>query len=328
MGACPRLSNLWYSKIRGEILEFKVTPTTLILVVTPILVVLYFLELWWVLLIILVATAAGAYLFWSREEKGYTFIAFSILGMLLIVFVLLPIAELLYSAFPDLDRAINDPQAISAIGVSVSAAIVASVVGLLLGTPLSYVLARREFPAKQLVEGIVDLPMVVPHTVAGIALLVVFGRHGVIGEPLGLLGINFVDAFPGIVVAMMFVSVPFVVNQVREGFEAIDPRLEKVAASLGADGRSVFTTISLPLVKRNLVSGGLMAWARSISEFGAVVIIAYFPLSAPVYIYEVFTSHGLLAARPIAALLLIVSLGTFIVIRVLTRRIGVYAKNQ
>jgi molybdate/tungstate transport system permease protein len=129
------------------------------------------------------------------------------------------------------------------------------------------------------------------------------------------------------VVAMMFVSIPFVVNQVREGFEAVDPRLEKVAMSLGAGGRTVFTTISLPLVKRNLISGGLMAWARAISEFGAVVIIAYFPLSAPVYIYEMFTSHGLLAARPVAALLLLVSLTAFIVIRTLTRKIGIYAKD-
>jgi molybdate/tungstate transport system permease protein len=308
-------------------LDLKVTPTTIILVLAPILIVLYFLEAWWALVIVIALSIVAVFLFWHREEKGLTFIIFSIIGMLLIVFVLLPISELLYSAIPDLDRAVSDPQAISAIGVSISAALVATAIGLLLGIPLSYVLARRTFPAKQLVEGVVDLPMVVPHTVAGIALLVVFGRHGTIGEPLGLLGINFVDAFPGIVVAMMFVSIPFVVNQVREGFEAVDPRLEKVAMSLGAGGRTVFTTISLPLVKRNLISGGLMAWARAISEFGAVVIIAYFPLSAPVYIYEMFTSHGLLAARPVAALLLLVSLTAFIVIRTLTRKIGIYAKD-
>jgi molybdate/tungstate transport system permease protein len=308
-------------------LKIRLTPTTVILVIAPFLTVLYFLELWWILLIILVASALGVYLFGVREEKGLTFIIFSIIGLLLVVFVLLPIAQLLYLAFPELSSAASDPKAISSITISISAALVASVIGLLLGTPLAYVLARKNFPAKELVEGIVDLPMVVPHTVAGIALLVVFGRHGSLGEPLALLGINFVDAFPGIVVAMMFVSVPFVVNQVREGFEAVDPRLEKVAMSLGADRKKVFTTISLPLIKRNLVSGSLMAWARAISEFGAVVIIAYFPISAPVYIYEMFTAHGLFAARPVAALLLLVSLTVFIVIRILTRKIGIYAKD-
>ncbi|MFW5914576.1 MAG: ABC transporter permease subunit, partial [Thermoplasmatota archaeon] len=262
-----------------------------------------------------------------REERGLTFIVFSALGLVLVVFVLLPVAELFYSAAPDLGEAVGDPKAVSSITISVTAALSSALVGLLLGTPLAYVLARKEFPGKQFVEGIVDLPMVVPHTVAGIALLVVFGRHGSLGEPLGAMGISFVDAFPGIVVAMLFVSVPFVVNQVREGFEAVDPRLERVAMSLGASRSKVFTTISLPLIRRNLISGGLMAWARSISEFGAVVIIAYFPLSAPVYIYETFTSFGLFAARPVAALLLLISLTAFIALRTVTRRMGVYDQD-
>jgi len=305
----------------------KVTPATIILFMAPVLIVLYFLENWWLLLAALAASAAAVYLLGIRREQGITFIIFSIMGMLLIAFVLLPISELLYSALPDLDEAIGDPQAIAAIWVSISAALTATAVGLLLGTPLAYVLARKSFPGKQFVEGIVDLPMVVPHTVAGIALLAVFGRHGSIGEPLGFLGINFVDAFPGIVVAMMFVSLPFVVNQVREGFESIDPRLEMVASSLGAKWRTVFATISIPLARRSLVTGGLMSWARSISEFGAVVIIAYFPLSAPVYIYDLFTQRGLLAASPVAALLLIICLSAFIVMRMLTKKMGIYAKN-
>lgn len=308
-------------------MKIKVTPITVILVIAPFLTVLYFLELWWILTFALLASAFAIYFFGVREEKGLTFIIFSVIGLLLVVFVLLPVAQLLYQAIPDLGEAVSDPKAISSIWVSVSAAIVASVLGLVLGSPLSYILARKEFPGKQLVESVVDLPMVIPHTVAGIALLVVFGRHGTLGEPLGLLGINFVDAFPGIVIAMLFVSVPFVINQVREGFEAIDPRLEKVAMSLGASRIRVFFTISLPLIKRNLISGGLMAWARSISEFGAVVIIAYFPYTAPVYIYEVFNAYGLIAARPVAALLLLVSLTGFIILRVLTRKIGIYAKD-
>ncbi len=249
------------------------------------------------------------------------------MGILLVIFILLPIAELFSAALPDINKAISDPEAIRSITISISAAFVATLIGLLLGIPLSYVLARKDFPGKSFVEGIIDLPMVVPHTVAGIALLVVFGRNGTIGEPLQKAGIRFMDAFPGIVVAMLFVSIPFILNQIREGFEDIDPRLEKVAMSLGADRKSSFFTVSLPLIKRNILSGAVMSWARAISEFGAVVIIAYFPRTAPVYIYDVFTQRGLQASRPIAALLLLICLSVFIGLRTLTRRMSLYDKD-
>lgn len=294
------------------------TPTTIILLLTPILTILYFLEIWVGLALFLGFSAVILYIFAEKEEEGVTFILFSLMGLLLIVFVLLPISELIYAAIPDLNRALGDLEAVNSILLSMGAALTATLIGLFFGIPLSYVLARKDFPGKSFVEGIIDLPMVVPHTVAGIALLVVFGRHGSIGKPFDSIGINFIDAFPGIVVAMLFVSIPFIVNQVREGFEDVDPRLEQVAMSLGADRKRTFFTISLPLIKRNIVSGGLMAWARAISEFGAVVLIAYFPMTAPVYIYETFIQKGLFEARPIAALLLLITLTIFITLRTVT----------
>lgn len=303
------------------------TPTTIILLLTPILTILYFLEIWVGLALFLGFSAVILYIFAEKEEEGVTFILFSLMGLLLIVFVLLPISELIYAAIPDLNRALGDPEAVNSILLSMGAALTATLIGLFFGIPLSYVLARKDFPGKSFVEGIIDLPMVVPHTVAGIALLVVFGRHGSIGKPFDSIGINFIDAFPGIVVAMLFVSIPFIVNQVREGFEDVDPRLEQVAMSLGADRKRTFFTISLPLIKRNIVSGGLMAWARAISEFGAVVLIAYFPMTAPVYIYETFIQKGLFAARPIAALLLLITLTIFIILRTITRRFSIYDRD-
>lgn len=293
----------------------------------PILAVLYLLELWYGLAIGVFLSISAVYFFGEREDVEPTLVVFSILGIFLIVFILLPIAELFNAALPDIEKALSDPRAINSIIVSISAAFLSTLIGLGLGIPLAYVLARKEFPGKAFVEGIVDLPMVVPHTVAGIALLVVFGRSGTIGEPLAEAGIQFMDAFPGIVIAMLFVSIPFIVNQVREGFEDIDPRLEKVAMSLGADRKGSFRTVSLPLVRRNILSGAVMSWARAISEFGAVVIIAYYPMSAPIYIYEVFTSYGLQASRPIAALLLIICLTIFIAVRTISRRMSIYDKD-
>ncbi len=288
---------------------------------------MYFLNLWYGLAVGASLSIITIYFLGEKKSLDPTFVVFSILGILLIIFVLLPIAELFHAALPDIEKAFSDPKAVSSIITSLSAALVSTLIGLFLGIPLSYVLARNDFPGKSFVEGIIDLPMVVPHTVAGIALLVVFGKTGTLGEPLEKAGLQFMDAFPGIVVAMLFVSIPFIVNQVREGFEDIDPRLEKVAMSLGADRKASFFTVSLPLVKRNILSGAVMSWARAVSEFGAVVIIAYFPRTAPVYIYDVFTQRGLQASRPIAALLLLICLSVFIALRTVTRKVSLYDKD-
>ncbi|MFP3872676.1 MAG: ABC transporter permease subunit [Candidatus Natronoplasma sp.] len=312
--------------MKMKISRFRITPVSVILLFAPIVIILYLLKIWIGLTLFLAFSTAVIYLLGEKKEE-FTFIIFSLLGLLLVVFILLPVSELIYAALPELDRVLSDPKALNSIFISLTAALSATFIGLLFGIPLSYVLARRDFPGKSFVEGMIDLPMVVPHTVAGIALLVVFGRHGSVGSPLNAAGINFVDAFPGIVVAMLFVSIPFIVNQVREGFEDVDPRLEQVAMSLGADRKKTFLTISFPLVKRNIVSGGVMAWARAISEFGAVVVIAYFPMSAPVYIYETFLQKGLFAARPIAALLLLITLSIFITLRTITRRFSLYDRD-
>ncbi|MEF8832197.1 MAG: ABC transporter permease [Candidatus Thermoplasmatota archaeon] len=311
----------------GIKLKDKITWITALLFFIPILVVLYLLNLWYLLALFAFISILLIYLFGEMKEIDPTLVVFSILGILLVIFILLPLAELFNAALPDIQEALSDLEAINSIIISLSAAFVSTLIGLTLGIPLAYVMARKDFPAKSFVEGVIDLPMVVPHTVAGIALLVVFGRNGTLGKPLGKAGLQFMDAFPGIVVAMLFVSIPFIVNQIREGFEDVDPRLEKVAMSLGSDRKRTFFTVSLPLIKRNILSGAVMSWARAISEFGAVVIIAYYPKSAPVYIYEVYTSYGLQASRPIAALLLAICLSIFIVLRTISRRMSIYDKG-
>ncbi|MFW6304507.1 MAG: ABC transporter permease [Candidatus Saliniplasma sp.] len=304
----------------------SLSPITVVLIFTPVIAILYLLELWIPLIIFFTVFITVTYLF-GEKEKDMTFVAFSIIGLFLIIFILLPIAELMYQALPRLNRALSDTGAVDAIFVSMSGALVATAIGLILGIPLAYTLARKDFHGKNFIEGLIDLPMVVPHPVAGIALLVIFSRRGTLGEPLSAAGINFVDAFPGIVVAMLFVSIPFIVNQVREGFEDVDPRLEMVAMSLGADRKKAFFTVSLPLVKRNILSGAVMGWARAISEFGAIAVIAFYPHTAPVYIYKVFTEIGLAAAQPVAALLLIVTLTIFIILRAITRGSSLYDKD-
>jgi len=213
-----------------------------------------------------------------------------------------------------------DPEVNGAIWLSLYAAIIATAVGFVLGVPLAYLLARVEFPGKQLVEGLIDVPIVVPHTAAGIALLFVFGRDFFAGKAFHFMGIDFVDSAAGIVIAMLFVSVPFLINSAKEGFRKVDVRLEKVSRTLGASPWQAFFRISLPLAWRSILAGSIMMWARGISEFGAVIILAYHPMVAPILILERFETYGLAYSQPVAALLIIICLFVFITLRTIAYR--------
>nr|WP_232215793.1 ABC transporter permease [Archaeoglobus veneficus] len=233
------------------------------------------------------------------------------------LFILLPIVTTLSAQFYDFDgliEALGDRAVWNSILLTYYAALISTLIAVIFGTPLAYALARYSFPGRSVVEGVVDVPVVIPHTVAGIALLAVFGSNGLIGS---FSPVKFVDALPGIVVAMLFVSVPIYLNTAREGFASIDVRLEQVARTLGASPAKVFFTVSLPLVVRHIAAGAVMAWARAISEFGAIVVIAYYPMVAPTLIYERYISAGLSAARPIAVILILLSLAVFVVLRLL-----------
>ncbi len=248
-------------------------------------------------------------------------LTFTILGALLVFFVVWPILRTVTSSSPAiLWETLLEAEVRGSILLTFSSSAIATGAALFFGVPLAYVLARSTFPGKRLVEGLIDLPIVIPHSAAGIALLMVFGRRTLLGKAFGLVGLKFVSAAPGIVVAMLFVSLPFLVDSAREGFEAVDPRLERVARTLGASSWGSFWRVSFPLAWRNILSGIIMMWARGLSEFGAVVILAYHPMVAPVLLYERFETYGLKYARPVATLIILICLGTFILLRMVNER--------
>jgi len=185
--------------------------------------------------------------------------------------------------------------------------------------PLSYLLARKTFPLKKLVTGIIDLPVVIPHSAAGIAILGFVNRDTVLGKIGSSIGLNFVGHPAGIILAMSFVSIPYLINAARDGFAGVPIRLEKAALTLGASPFRVFFTISLPLAWRNIVSGLILMFARGMSEFGAVIVVAYHPMVAPVLIYERFGAFGLKYARPVSVLFILISLSVFILLRLLAK---------
>lgn len=251
-------------------------------------------------------------------------LTFVLLGLVIFLFIVVPLGKMILASDPIilLDTFL-DPEVMGSIWLTLYAALIATAVGCLLGVPLAYLLARANFPGKRLVEGLIDIPIVVPHTAAGIALLFVFGRNFMVGKAFDTIGIQFVDSTAGIVIAMLFVSIPFLIDSAKEGFKKVDVRLEKVARSLGASPWQAFLKISLPLAWRSIVAGNIMMWARGISEFGAVLILAYHPMVAPVLVYERFETYGLDYALPVAVLLIIVSLIVFIGLRML-----VYQKEK
>jgi molybdate/tungstate transport system permease protein len=249
------------------------------------------------------------------------FLLLWLFGSLLLAFVLIPL--LVLAGAPSLSGLVDAarmPDVRNSILLSLEAAFLSAILTALFGVPLAYVLARSHFVGQGIISAIVDLPLAVPHTVAGIALLMVFGRHGILGEPLqALVGLKFWGTLAGVVAAMMFVSAPYTVNAARVGFEGVDLQLEKIARTLGLGPWRTFIKITLPLARRGIFTGMMLTFARSISEFGAVVILVYYPKTAPVEIYELFLRFNLQQAVAAAVLLLAVSLGLFVLFRFIAR---------
>jgi molybdate/tungstate transport system permease protein len=252
-------------------------------------------------------------------------IVFILLGVLILLFIILPWFKTIISSSPGtLWDTLLDSEVYSSILFTIYAALIATLIGLFLGVPLAYLLARRQFRGKRLLEGLIDVPIVIPHSAAGVALLFVFGHQFLLGKVFHQIGISFVGSTAGVVIAMMFVSIPFLIDSAREGFKSVDPRLEKVSRTLGASPWQSFFKISLPLSWRSIFSGSVMMWARGMSEFGAVYILAYYAYSplfgkyimpSPVLVADRF-NLGLDYAQPVTALVILVSLIIFIVARV------------
>jgi molybdate/tungstate transport system permease protein len=244
-----------------------------------------------------------------------------LLSALVLLFIIAPLAGLfLHTGRAEFFSAAADKDVQSSIFLTVWISLVATLVFSVAAVPFAWILARRNFPFRSLVQGIIDLPVVLPHTAAGIALLGFISRDGLLGRAASAAGLNLVNNPAGIALAMAFVSLPFLINAARDGFAAVPERLEKAALNLGASRPRVFFTISLPLAWRSIITGLVMMFARGMSEFGAVVIIAYHPMIAPVLIYDRFSSFGLKYARPAAVLFIIVALAVFTALRLLSER--------
>jgi len=245
-------------------------------------------------------------------------------AVLLVGLVVLALATLAARAVVDpraLISAASDTAVWSAIATTFAAATLAVLVLALLGTPLAYLMARSRSRALPAVEALVDLPLVLPHTIAGLLVYLVFMRYGPLGAPLGAVGLSFEDAFPGVVAAMLFVGIPYYVDAARDGFAKVPVELEEVARTLGAGRWAAFAEVALPLAARECLSGAVTAWGRAVGEFAAVIMIAYFPLVISTLIYTRFTQYGLAETVAVAVVLLVTCMAVLILLRRVASRL-------
>ena len=194
------------------------------------------------------------------------------------------------------------------------------------GLPLALVLARRRIRGSALIETAIDLPIVLPPSVAGLALLLLLGRRGLIGEPLAALGIELPFTVAAVVLAQTFVSAPLFIRSARSGLAAVDRNLEDAARVDGASERQVASRVTMPLAAGALAAGLVMAWARSLGEFGATILFAGNVMgrtqTLPLLVYGEFQSGNLDTSIAAAAVLVIAAFGVLAAVRLLAPRAG------
>lgn len=252
---------------------------------------------------------------------NYTYSLFVFLGGVILLFLFAPLAGMFLSVTaPELFATLEDREVGESIFRTLAISALATAAASIFALPLSYILARKKFPLKGLLEAIIDLPVMIPHSAAGIALLGFISRDSALGSLASSFGLNLVGSNVAIAMAMAFVSLPFLINSAKDGFAAVPVRLEQAAETLGASKLVVFTQISLPLAKRSILSGLLLMFARGMSEFGAVVIVAYHPMTTPVLIFDRFNSFGLSYAKPVAVVFVAITLVLFILLRIYQKR--------
>ena len=250
----------------------------------------------------------------QKFQPGY--LLFTFLGGLILLFIVAPLVGMVMATpIESIFETTTDKEVTDSIVLTLSVSLVTTVVFAIAAIPLAFVMARKSFPLKKWIAGIIDIPIVIPHSAAGIAVLGFISRDSVLGSMASKVGLDFVGHPIGIGLAMAFVSIPFLVNSARNGFEQVPERLEKAAMNLGASPIRVFFTISIPLAWRSVVTGLIMMFARGMSEFGAVVIVAYHPIITPVLIYERFGAFGLKYARPVSVIFIVVCLVFFVLLR-------------
>ncbi|WP_323675984.1 ABC transporter permease [Halorubellus sp. PRR65] len=247
----------------------------------------------------------------ARATRGRTVdwpVVAAALGVALLALYALPVLALAVATPPgELLARLSEPATLRAVGNSLLTATAATAVATAFGVPLAYWLSRTGGRLATAVTGVVVLPLVLPPVVAGILLVAVFGPNG-LAPTASTFGVEFTRSYLGIVAAQTFVASPFVVVTATAAFDRVDPSLADAARTLGHGELATFRRVVLPLAWPGVLAGITLTFARSMGEFGATMLVAYYPRTVPVQIWRAFVGDGLDSALPLAAVLLAVSL--------------------
>lgn len=218
---------------------------------------------------------------WPRHSRSATSTVkrprelWQLLALPMLVFLALPLVAMFLRVPPEsLLANLSNPQVMQAVSLSLLTTLFTLGVTIIFGTPVAYLLARRDFPFRRAIDTLLDLPTVLPPSVAGVALLMAFGRRGLMGGWLEDWGIHIAFTQAAVVLAQTFVAAPFYVKAAMLGFASVDKDLEQAAALDGASSQQIFGYVTLPLAWTALLSGAVMTWARALGEFGATIIFA------------------------------------------------------
>jgi len=248
----------------------------------------------------------------------------AVLLALFLLFITLPVVSLFLRISPEAFlSSLTEPVVLDALSLSFVTATVSTVIVVLFGTPLALVNARRDYTGKELVDTLTDLPIVLPPAVAGLALLMAFGRRGVIGQYLDIFGIHIGFTTIAVILAQVFVASPFYIRQARASFETVDRLYEDAARTLGASRMTVALWITIPLAWGGLVSGAILSFARALGEFGATIMFAGNfqgrTQTMPLAIYT--TMQGdMNAAISLSIILVVISFAVISAVKIVTRR--------
>jgi molybdate transport system permease protein len=259
---------------------------------------------------------------YRRAPGGWGERSVAAVAGLFALFLGLPVITLVARAVLDgsLAAAVGTRVVLDALGLSLVTTAISLMVTVTLGLPLAYVLARRQFVGKGWIEAVVDLPIVLPPSVAGLALLLVLGRRGLLAPPFELLGISIPFTTIAVILAQTFVSAPFFIRSARTGIAGVDRDLEDAARVDGASERQLFSSITVPLASAALAAGLVMSWARSLGEFGATIMfagnVAGRTQTLPLVVYSEFQGGQLDASIAAAAILVLAAFGVLLAVRV------------
>lgn len=259
-------------------------------------------------------------------EKAVNLSLVSLTVLLFIILIVLPLAELFsFSAKSGLDlfiERLTEPATVAAMLLTFRIALITSLINLVIGTAMAFVLVRTHIPGKRVLDAIVEIPLSIPTVVVGFALLLLYSNKGILGQYLS--GVKLMFSLPGIILAHVFVTFPYMVRQVGSVLAGLDVNVENASKTLGANSWQTFFFVTLPALRTGIISGTVLVFAKSLGEFGATMMVSgnlmYRTRTAPLQIYSLFNTGNLEGASAVAIVLALISFFIFFGVKLVTVR--------